>query len=226
LALVSAWSSPALADGPRAQSADAAAEDARDVIAAGEEIDLRLAFLEERIATQRAHAELYWKGWLTFYAFGTVWQGIQASQATTAADRADAWIGFAKALGATTRFVFDPYSGIRGLDPRPSGWSASPESDLARAEDILEANADTTHPFGPWYAHLINFGINGAHTVIVGAGFDDWQQGLISGLIGVGVGELVILTGPWEADSDLEEYRDGGWRVSAMGAGAAVGGSF
>ena len=93
--------------------------------------------------------------------------------------------------------------GIQSFEPIPGETHAAR---LARGERILRENADATTPFGPWYAHLINFGINGTGAVIVGAGFDDWRQGLISAGIGFAVGEVSLFTQPWEAGDDLEEY--------------------
>ncbi len=173
----------------------------------GDDIEARLAFLEARIEAQRTHAELWWKGWLAFYAMGAVVQGVRASWAEDPAERADLWISSIKAAGGTIRYVVDPYGGIRGLEPSPAGWQEAPSARLLRAERILEHNAERTNAFGPWFAHLINLTVNGAGAVIVGAGFDDWKQGTISAAIGFGVGELAIFTAPWEADSDLAEYR-------------------
>jgi hypothetical protein len=186
------------------------------------EVEARLAFLEPRIAAQRRHAELWWKGWLTFYSVGAVVQGVRASWETEPAERADLWISCIKATGGAIRYMVDPYGGIRGLDPEPVGvWGESKAARLARAEDILQHNAETTNAFGPWYAHVINLGVNGTGAVIVGAGFDDWEQGLISAAIGFGVGEVAILTGPWEADDDLREYTTT-WTVQPMGKGASL----
>jgi hypothetical protein len=167
------------------------------------DIDQRLAFLDDRIATQHLHAQLWWESWISFYGVGVIVQGARAIEATTAADRADLVVSVVKATGGVVRYAVDPMKGIQSFESVPG---ESKEARLARGERILAENADATTPFGPWYAHLINLGINGTGAVIVGAGFDDWKQGLISAGIGFAVGEVSLFTQPWEADGDLEEY--------------------
>lgn len=189
-------------------------------------VTARIELLEARIQAQRDHAELWWNGWMAFYTIGAGVQIARATSATTPAERADQWIGFIKAAGALTRFTLDPYGGIRGLDTAAGGSPESQSARLARDERILEHNANRTQAFGPWYAHLANFAINGTGTIIVGAGFDDWKQGLISGAVGFGVGEVVLLTSPWEADDDLSDYRKGKWQIHATAGGVGIAGTF
>lgn len=167
------------------------------------DIDQRLAFLEERIATQHFHAQIWWESWITFYGVGVIVQSARAIESTDRAERADLVISAVKAAGGVVRYAVDPMKGIQSFEPIAGESQAAR---LARGERILRENADETTPFGPWYAHLINFGINATGAVIVGAGFDDWEQGLVSAGIGFAVGEVSLLTQPWEAGNDLEEY--------------------
>jgi hypothetical protein len=168
-------------------------------------VEERLAFLEDRIETQHLHARIWWESFITFYGVGLIVQSAQAIEAETPADRADLIVSAVKAAGGIIRYAVDPLKGIQPFEP-VAGESQAAR--LARGERILRENADNTDPFGPWYAHLINLGINGTGAVIVGAGFDDWRQGLISAGIGFTVGEISLLTQPWEAPSDLEEYEE------------------
>jgi hypothetical protein len=200
-------------------------------------LDERLAFLEARICRQRTHAEIWWWGFTTFYFIGGIYQGYQAFDADTRVDEADAMVGALKAVGGVLRLGMDPYGGIEAFEPMyVSGDVAAMRREVARGEEVLRNNADTTHPFGPWYAHAINVGLNAIGAVVVGAGFDGWKEGLISAAIGTAVGEVQIFTGPWEADSDLDEYEeqfDGRARsakirlsVEPMGAGLGLNASF
>jgi hypothetical protein len=181
----------------------------------------RIAFLEQRIAAQELHAELWWKGWTSFYFFGAIFQGARAASAVEPAAKADLWVSFAKASVGTMRFALMPYQGITGLEPAPRQSGFDPAEHLQRAEHVLEHNAARTNAFGRWWAHPINFGVNGLGAVIVGAGYDDWSRGLISAAIGVAVGEVSLLTAPWEADDDLAEYR-ARWGVLISGTEATL----
>jgi hypothetical protein len=196
------------------------------------EREARLAFLEDRIATQHLHAQIWWESFITFYGVGLIVQSASAVEATRPAERADLVVSAVKAAGGVVRYAVDPMKGIQSFEAIAG---ESPAARLARGERILRENADATTPFGPWYAHLINVGINGVGAVIVGAGFDDWERGLVSAGIGIAVGEVSLFTQPWEAVGDLEEYeaRFGGrknvarqprteLRLIPAGAGAAL----
>jgi hypothetical protein len=209
------------------------------------ELDRRLAFLEHRIATERTHAVGWWWGWTAFYALGMTVESVRGANAADPVDKADYWIGAIQAAGGVTALLIRPESNIRGL--APAAGPMGTDEKLARvryAEGILAHNADETHPFGLWYSHLINVGLNGISFVILGAGFHDWKKASISAGIGVSVGEAQILTQPWEADYDIEAYRRqfGGmltspaeasrrasafrWGLSPAPGGVTVGGSF
>ncbi len=224
---------PTITVEPRPQPSGRVHDEAAD-------LSRRLEFLEERIGRQRTHAEVWWWGFTTFYFIGGIYGGVQAFSADTRAKEADQWVGVAKAAGGVIRLVADPFSGIEPFEPADTaGNVASLRREVARGEEVLRHNADTTHPFGPWYAHAINVAVNGLGAVIVGAGFDGWQDGLISAGIGVAVGEVQIFTSPWEADCDLEEYEDGylaggeharrdevRWSVAPMGTGLQLNAAF
>lgn len=201
------------------------------------DIDQRLAFLEDRISTQHLHAKLWWGGWLSFYGIGTVVQTTRAIMEDDRSVQADLIVSVVKSTGGMIRYLVDPMKGIQGLDDFAG---ETKQARLARAERILEENAENTTPFGPWYAHLVNVLINGAGAVVVGVGFDDWRTGLISAGIGVAVGEVQLFTQPWEADDDLEEYQtrfgerkqvarrppDVRWSIAPSTGGAALKAAF
>jgi hypothetical protein len=219
----------------RAREADAFSE---------KDVDERLAFLEERIAVQRRHAEIWWTGWTAFYSIGAVVQGSRGMMADTDAEKAEFFVSCVQATGGAMRLLLDPYKGIQPFEPVDGPLTYRQRlARLRRGERILVENAENTQPFGPWYAHLLNVAINGTGAVIVGAGFDAWDKGLMAAGIGIAVGEVNILTAPWEADDDLEQYRQefGGegshprkrkreqatkWSIEPMGAGATLNATF
>lgn len=216
--------------------------DVRRARAARADLEARLRFLEARICVQRSHAELWWGSWVSFYAAGALVQGTRAMLADAPADRADSWISAAKATAAALRYVLDPYGGVRGLEPPAAGvGEASRRVRLAHAERVLAHNAERTEQARAWYAHAINIVVNVAGGVIVAAGFDEPAKGFLSAGIGVAVGEVAILTSPWEADDDLADYRQrfGGrppadsrrversrWRLQLAEAGGMLVGTF
>jgi hypothetical protein len=179
----------------------------RAATAKDRELSRRLEFLEDRIATQSTHARLWWFGWTAFHVIGAVVQGARAYVAVERVDQADLWVSTVESAGGAVMYLVSPYNGIDDFEPAPGPLIDKARLDrIRRGERILVHNADATDPFGPWYAHLINIGINAIGFVVVGAGFGGWKEGAISGGIGVAVGTAAILTSPWEADDDLEEY--------------------
>lgn len=189
---------PAWADVPPEQTAEERAD-----------LAVRLDFLETRIAAQRRHAEWWWRGFTAIYAGGVVVQSVRAAAVQTPSVRADLIISAVKATGGLLRFGLQPYGGVVGTHSfahLPEAGVRQLAFKVERAEAVLADNAEATTPFGQWYAHVLNVVVNGAGALVVGLGFDDWQTGLVSAGIGVGMGELSFLTGPWEADADVDEY--------------------
>ncbi|MBL8744090.1 MAG: hypothetical protein JNK04_23445 [Myxococcales bacterium] len=172
------------------------------------ELEARKAFLEDRLTTQRAHADAWWWGWSIFYGIGVVVQGVRATDTDNDADKADRIIGAVQSSGALIRMLAQPHAGIAGP---PAHQRASTRADLeayvASGERALDQNAEATNAFGPWYAHLINLAVNGAAGLFIGLRYDAWDKAALSTGIGIAIGEVNILTAPWEADADRAEYR-------------------
>ena len=174
------------------------------------EVSLRLEVAERLLERQRSYASLWWRGWLSFYSVGLVVQGTRATFEDDTAVRADLVISAVKATGGIIRYVAQPYLGIEGpeaIGPLPAGTLAERRMRLARAEAILRENARVTDARRVWWAHLVNIGINVAGGLIVAFAFDDPQTGFTSAGIGAAVGEISLLTQPWQADDDWEDYR-------------------
>lgn len=174
------------------------------------EVSLRLEIAEGLLARQRAYASLWWRGWLSFYTVGLVVQGTRATFEDDRSDRADLIISVVKAAGGIARYAAQPYLGIEGpeaIGPLPAGTLAQRRARLARAEEILRQNAIYTDERRVWWAHLLNIGINAAGGFIVAFAFDDPETGFLSAGIGAAVGEVSLLTQPWQADDDWEDYR-------------------
>jgi len=60
-----------------------------------------------------------------------------------------------------------------------------------------------------WYAHLGNLAFNAGIVLFEGLVFDRWKGGLINGVAGLAIGEVVIFTQPRQVIRDLEQYSRG-----------------
>jgi hypothetical protein len=172
-------------------------------------LQARADFLEQRLTTQRGHADAWWWGWSLFYGMGAVVQGVRATDADNDADKADRIIGSVQSSAALIRLLAQPHAGIEGAPeaPRRPRTQEELEDYVQKGERALAANAEATNAFGPWYAHLINLAVNGAAGLFIGLRYNAWDKAALSTGIGLAIGEVNILTAPWEADDDLEEYQ-------------------
>jgi hypothetical protein len=173
------------------------------------ELKARASFLEQRLTTQRAHADAWWWGWSLFYGMGAVVQGVRATDADNDADKADRIIGSVQSSAALIRLLAQPHAGIEDAPytPRRPVTREELEDYVAKGERALAVNAEATNAFGPWYAHLINVAVNGAAGLFIGLRYNAWDKAALSTGIGLAIGEVNILTAPWEADDDLAEYQ-------------------
>ena len=79
---------------------------------------------------------------------------------------------------------------------------------LADAEKRLAADAAAQDAQRAWYMHAGNVVLNAGVTLLFGA-FHHWTSGVLNGLGGAIVGEVIIFTEPIDQLDDLASYRRG-----------------
>jgi hypothetical protein len=185
--------------GPPATSFDSCAEDTA----------ARLRFIEQRLEDGRTYAQYWWRGWLGFYALGTVVTSAQAATESDGGQRADHIVSAVKALGGTVRqIVFRPTAKY-GTDAMLAIPATSPENcrqRLATGEELLRKIAIEARSRYSWKRHFFNLVVNIGAGVIVAEGFDQPSEGLTSAVIGIAVGEAMTWSHPWRGTKDLEDY--------------------
>ncbi len=202
-----------------------------------DEVDARLSFLRRRLSAERRYAARWWSVWVGVYSAGVVAQSVRMGMATTAADRADLMISSIKAMGGVLRLGFMPMNGIEDMPESGCAGACSHARKLAllrRAEGVLERNARRVERSRAWWGHLLNLGVNAGGAAVVAFVYGAPKTAAVSAAIGAGVGEVMLFTQPAAAPEDLADYRAGlvdrprptlppvRWRVSPLGAGAAV----
>jgi hypothetical protein len=93
------------------------------------------------------------------------------------------------------------------LATAPPGTPACPL--LVEAERLLLRDAANEAEGRSWRYHTGNVVVNAAIFFLIGAGFGQWLGAAISGVIGIAVGETMILTQPDGAVAALRRYRAG-----------------
>lgn len=188
-----------------------------------EAIAQRLHFLDAKIDTERQFIDVWWQGWGSFYFLGGIFQATRAAIETSEAHRADLFISTGKAFfGAVAKFARRPktIAGAEELERLPESTVDERASKLVVAERVLLRNVKETNNRFSWIAHTTNVVLNVAAGLIVWLGFHDGLLALQSTLVGVGVGELQILSQPWNALVDLRAYQA---RFGGMATTGAVG---
>ncbi len=80
---------------------------------------------------------------------------------------------------------------------------------LARAEQTLRSVQKDQAQATGITPHIISIAANIGIALILGVGYDHWKTGLISGIIGIGLGEGNALTQPSNLGDVLARYRSG-----------------
>lgn len=174
------------------------------------EVTRRLNFLVDRLDTDRDYAWWWWHGWTAFYGVGVVVEGVRAGLTDHDAKKAEYIIGGIKAAGGFILLLMRPQEAMNGADAvraLPGTTAADRRLQLAVAEDQLRRNAEVSLRRYNWLRHLLNFGINAAGGVIIGAAFDDPSRGARSAGVGTAVGEISLWSQPWWPADDWEAYR-------------------
>jgi len=223
LLLLAMWLAPAPTSVARAESLERCDPDTA----------ARLRFIEGRLEHRRPYADWWWKGWTAFYATGMVVQSVQAGLEDDDSKQADLVVSAVKAAFGTTVFLLRPPRAREGAAAPQAIAPTDPEQCRARltvAEDALREDAKNADRRRSWKQHTLNVVLNVAGALIVSEAYDDPSRGWRSAGIGIAVGEVNLLTFPWKADEDLEEYEAKfgprtaevrpTWHLSAWGRGA------
>jgi hypothetical protein len=178
-----------------------------DTSACDPDSSARLRWIVDRLEAREQYADLWWRGWISFYGLGVVIQGARAGVEDHEGKRADLVVSAVKAVGGVTRLYFVRPAARLGADPLegPLPDAAACRDRVARGEELLRQAAKESERRWDWKAHAFNVGVNAAGGAIVAEGFDE-DDGWVSAGVGIAVGEAMLWSQPWKGRSDLDEY--------------------
>jgi hypothetical protein len=165
--------------------------------------EARADWIQTRLVRE-AHRVRVWKwGWGIGAVAGG---GLQLGLAPLVDDhdqRVDLLIGGGSTLALLVPVLFGP-----SVDERPASGAADDcPARLSDAERRLAAaDDDERRARGP-LSHIVNIVFNVGVGLLLGLGFDQWPQGILSTAGGVAVGEVQIWTVPQGARDDLSALR-------------------
>jgi hypothetical protein len=173
------------------------------------EVQERIRFIEERLDANRLHANLWYWGWMTIFTGSTVANSYGAATTDHGPNRANDISQAVLAASGIGDLVFRPFNARFGADPiraLPEATAEERRQKLARAEALLQGNAERAGTRTSWVRHLENAAANGIAGLIVWAA-GDGEQGAITALTGTLGGEAHIWTEPGAPVQDLEDYK-------------------
>lgn len=177
------------------------------VVLPADEVDRRLAFVQERLDRGRRHATFWQYGWLLVNAGGMTAASVQAA-GSSGDDQAYAIIGASKGAIGTVYLLAQPLPGRSGAEPiraMPADTEADRAAQLVAAEELLYAAAARSEQRASWPMHAGNVAINLIGGIILLARGDAGLAALSFG-VDAAVGEVQIWTQPWRPRRDWTEY--------------------
>lgn len=174
-----------------------------------DEIDARVAFIEERLDDGQLHAQIWQYGFTTGYGLGALYGTVGASITNDNDQRVEFIVTGAKAFIGVGRLLYSPHPARHGAEPVREVQGSGREDRLRRlavAEDLLDENAERARSRWAWQRHVANIALNMAGFGVV------WTLGeegaaISSTALGIVVGEAMAFSMPWRAEDDLEDYR-------------------
>jgi hypothetical protein len=202
-----------LAGAPARATSHCRAPDGASPTLAAIDAETRLRWLDQRLSIDAKRARIWSITWGMAYGSITIGQLALLATSEDRGDRAEKVVGAASAfIGVLAGVVLPPkiiadqwwwekhYARSRGDDPCAL---------VNTAERLLARDADSeAFGVGP-LVHIGNFAINVAAGLVLGLGYDRWGAFGYVTIVGIGVGELQVITQPTDAIEDWRSYRAG-----------------
>jgi hypothetical protein len=175
--------------------------------------ELRLRFIDERLARTGRNARIWTWGWGIGIGVATI--GNLIPLAFVAPDqRIDWYVGAATTVVGVVPLLIAPLDVIadaRALRARIA--ARAPGDDvcvlLADAEAKLVRDAQNQADGQRWWLHVGNVVLNTGVGLFLGIGYHHWGAGAFNAIFGSAIGEAIILTQPTSSIDDLRAYRAG-----------------
>lgn len=177
----------------------------------------RLQWIDARLTETASRGRTWAWGW----ALGIGAAGVGSLAAVPFVkreDRVDWYAGAVSAAIGVVPFVVSPLTVTREAPRLHLALTALPSDDdagvcplLVDAEHKLDASAANQAWQQGWWIHAGNVAFNTGLLLFLGLGYHHWTSGIINGVAGAAVGEVIIFTQPTSTVDDAALYRRGTW---------------
>lgn len=175
-----------------------------------EEIDQRLAFIEQRLNAGKPSARRWQYGWSGVFAANAAFRGYMAIKSNNGDNQVSHTVDALKAAGALALLLFRPLPAIDGAEPLEAMPAKTREQKIVRlqaGESLLETNAQRARERTSWSRHLLAIGVNlVGSTAILALG--DAKDAVKSNITGIAISQAQIWSQPWRAIDDLKDYEE------------------
>ncbi len=175
--------------------------------------ELRLQFIDRRLARTAHRAQVWTWGWGIGIGVGTIGNLIPLAFVAPQ-DRIDWYVGAATTAVGVVPLVIAPLDVVgdsRALRARLA--ARAPGDDvcalLADAETKLVRDAQNQADGQRWWLHAGNVLLNTGVGLFLALGYRHWAAGAFNAVFGTAIGEAIILTQPTSSIDDLRAYRSG-----------------
>jgi hypothetical protein len=187
---------------------------------AGVPAELRLAWIDARLAAGAHKAKRWTWGWGIGIGGATI-VNLAVIPFVSKEDRIDWYVGAATTVVGIVPLLIAPLDviadsrelreKIEAQPPPPAGGGERPDVCplLADAETRLIRDAKNQADGQRWWLHVGNVALNFGVGLFLGLGYHHWGAGAWNAIGGSLIGEAIILTQPTASIDDLETYRRG-----------------
>jgi len=192
--------------------------------------ELRLRFIDERLARTAHRAQVWTWGWGIGIGAATIGNLIPLAFVPPE-DRIDWYVGAGTTVIGVVPLVIAPLDVVedsRALQARLA--TRGPTDDvcvlLADAENRLVRDAKNQADGQRWWLHVGNVLLNSGVGLFLALGYHHWTAGAFNAIFGSAIGEAIILTQPTSSIDDLRAYRTGAIAPSARDVALLYGAAF
>ena len=199
-----------------------------------EDMERRLAFIEERLNEGRNSARYWQYGWSGFFAASAAAQGYAAIDTDDGDDEVNYAVGAIKSAAGLTLMLLRPLPAVKGAAPlqeMPANTPLQKETRLKAGRELLHKNARRAQERKSWIRHLTGIAVNLVGSVVI-ASIGDTDDAVISGLTGIAINQANIWSQPSRAIDDLNDYQrefpagsttnEAAWQLTPISGGLGV----
>ena len=173
-----------------------------------EEIEQRLAFIEQRLNAGQPGARRWQYGWSGLFAANAAYQGFMAIKSNNGDNQVSHAVDAVKSAGALALMLLRPLPAIDGaapLEAMPAETLEQKNARLQAAEALLQNNAQRARERTSWSRHMLSIGVHlvGSSAILA---LGDVQDAVKSNITGIAISQAHIWSQPWRAIDDLTAY--------------------